>query len=296
MLAFDYTLDPFEVLFKPINRQPGSLREEVNTTVQLIAKSTTAPLAVALSGGIDSEVICRSLLEQEIDFVVFVMQFNDKYNDQDIEWAFKFCTQHRIDPIVLNVDILNFMEQGTKPYIDQGYKSHEVFRYLQLWLMEQAEQQGYSLIMGGREEGISRYKRQPVIKYDPGHMMTHEWNKSHGNRHYPGFYEITPELMAAYLDSPVLKLICQDVNYFVTTPFGVSPEKILEFQRAWPEMQRRAKMNGFERLHPIKNEYQNQLILHMPAPTLHIPVVQIRQQLGLVDLSEIPTKIISLDN
>ena len=48
MLAFDYTLDPFEVLFKSISRQPGSLREEVNTTVQLIAESATEPLAVAL--------------------------------------------------------------------------------------------------------------------------------------------------------------------------------------------------------------------------------------------------------
>jgi len=289
MLAFDYTLDPFEVFFKSILRHPGSLREEVNATVQLIAKSASTPLAVALSGGIDSESICRSLLEQEIDFVVFIMQFDNKYNDQDIEWAFKFCTQHNIDPIVLNVDILDFMEKGTKLYIDQGYQSHEVFRYLQLWLMEQAEQQGYSLIIGGREEAISRYKKQPVIKYDPGHVMTHIWNQSRGNKHYPSFYETTPELMASYLNSPVVRLICQDVNYFVTTPLGESPEKILEFQRAWPGMTRRAKMNGFEKLHPIKDEYQNRLRSDMPARAVYIPVVQIRQQLGLDNFSKIPT-------
>jgi|688.fasta_scaffold159873_10 hypothetical protein len=294
MLAFDYTLYPFTVSFKPINRQAGSLREEVNTTVRLIAKSATAPLAVAFSGGIDSEVICRSLIEQEIDFVVFIMQYNDKYNEQDIEWAFKFCTQHKINPIVLNVDILNFIEQGAKPYIDQGYKSHEVFRYLQLWLMEQAEQQGYSLIMGGREDAISKHAGQPVIKYSPTHVMTHEWNKSHGNRHYPSFYETTPELIAAYLDSSVLKIVCQDVNYFVQNPLGVSPEKILEFQRAWPEMERRVKMNGFERLHPVKDNYQNQLRLQMPfLPTITLPIELIRQQLGLVNFSKIPTEIIS---
>jgi len=216
------------------------------------------------------------------------MKFNDDFNTQDISWAFKFCTENKITPIVLDVDILGFMSQGTRSYIDQGYKSHEVFRYLQLWLMEQAGQQGYSLVMGGREEAISRYKKRPAIRYDLGHIMSHEWNQATGNHHYPSFFETTPELMSAYLDSPVLKLICQDVNYFVSNPIGSSPEKILEFHRAWPEMKRRSKMNGFERLHHIKDKHQDLLKLHMPELIdLYIPVAKIRQQLGLVNLPEI---------
>jgi hypothetical protein len=259
-----------------------SLREEVNNTTKLIAKSTSRPLAVALSGGIDSEIICRSLHEQGIDFTIFIMRFSNEYNSKDIQWAFNFCSEHNIDPKVLDIDIIKFMEQGTRNYIHGGYKSHEIFRYLQLWLMEQVSDQGYSLIMGGREEPITCYNDTAVVRYDPGHLMAHEWNRDHGNYHYPSFFETTPELMAAYLGSPIIKLICQDYNYFVEDSYGASPEKILVLHHSWPEMKRRFKMNGFEQLHPIKNKHQKVLKLRMPTlENLHIPVVEIQQQLGI---------------
>jgi len=288
MLAINYTLGAFNVSFKSISRQPGALKQEVDTTLQLIAETSTRPLAVAFSGGIDSEVICRSLLEQQIPFAVFIMKFCDDYNSADISCAFDFCSQHDIAPIVLDVDILDFMAHGTRSYVTQGYQSHEVFRYLQLWLMEQADAQGYSLIMGGREEPITCHENIPVVRYDPGHLMSHHWNSNHGNQHYPSFFECTPELLAAYLDSPVLKVVCQDAGYFVSNAMGFSPEKILVLHQQWPNMKRRFKMNGFEHLHAIKNKHQQILRLRMPHLTnLYIPVAHIRQQLGLSNLPKI---------
>jgi hypothetical protein len=99
--------------------------------------------------------------------------------------------------------------------------------------------------------------------------------------------------MAAYFDSPVLRLVCQDANYFAPMPKigppGDSIEKILTLHHAWPEMQRRDKRTGFERLKEIKLQEDNALRLRMEptTPDIYLPVTQIRQQLGLIDLSKI---------
>lgn len=290
MLAFDYKLNPVEISFKAITRAPGSLRTEVERTVQLIAGATTKPLAVAFSGGIDSEVICRTLLEQGIKFSVIIMRYQDQHthNIHDIHWAFKFCDEHKIEPILLDVNIIKFMEHGVRPYVDQGYYSHEIFRYLQLWLMEQASQRGYSLILGGREEPITRNNNCPVVRYDPGHLMCHEWNLHKGGDHYPSFFECTPELMAAYYDDPLLKFVLAEPNYFVPNSRGFSPEKILVYHREWPDLERRPKNNGFERLYSIRDQHQKAINGTMPAlENIYIPVQQIRQELGLANLPKI---------
>jgi hypothetical protein len=292
MLAFNHTLYPLEISFQNISRPLKSLREEVNATARLIANTVSQPLAVAFSGGIDSEIICRSLLEQKIDFTVFIMRFIDDYNAEDIQWAFEFCSEHNIDPVVLDVDIIKFAKQDVDIYIKQGYECDKIFRYLQLWLMEQVQQQGYSLIMGGREEGIARRQKHdsPVVRYDAGHIMPHLWNSDHGKQHYPSFYETTSELMAAYFDSPVVRLVSQDANYFDLWSDGQTQchEKILTLHHAWPEMKQRIKRDGFEKLLKFKQEQQHSLKSrwNRDLPGKDILVSQIRQQLGLDNLSK----------
>ena len=69
MMAYEYCLEKqFSVKFNPCTRTPQSWSVEVNNTAKSIAASTNKPLYVLMSGGIDSEMVARSFISNNIKF------------------------------------------------------------------------------------------------------------------------------------------------------------------------------------------------------------------------------------
>lgn len=61
-----------------------------------------------LSGGLDSEIVARSLLEAGVSFipVIFQLKDNEKIQNQyDFEFAMNFCQEHNLKPLVKSIDI-----------------------------------------------------------------------------------------------------------------------------------------------------------------------------------------------
>src|SRR5687768_12507692 len=70
----------FQVTFGKSVGTPGSFRDECVRAARLIGESTKEPIVVALSGGVDSEVIARSFLEAEIPFKAVIVRFTGDVN------------------------------------------------------------------------------------------------------------------------------------------------------------------------------------------------------------------------
>jgi hypothetical protein len=64
--------------------------------------STYTNIYVAMSGGIDSEFVARTFLELGIPFTPIIFKVED-LNELDIWWAFKWCRENHIEPIVVEV-------------------------------------------------------------------------------------------------------------------------------------------------------------------------------------------------
>lgn len=60
-------------------------------------------LYVAMSGGIDSEFVARTFKELSIPFTPIIFKVED-LNELDIWWAFKWCRENKIDPVVVEAD------------------------------------------------------------------------------------------------------------------------------------------------------------------------------------------------
>lgn len=69
---------------------------------------------VYLSGGIDSELVALIFLSKKINFIPVVFELFDNdhqiINDFDIEWAYKFCSQNKIEPIVRSMNVEKFWQ------------------------------------------------------------------------------------------------------------------------------------------------------------------------------------------
>jgi len=59
-------------------------------------------LYVAMSGGIDSEFVARTFLQLGIPFTSIIFKVED-LNELDIWWAFKWCRENNIEPVVVEV-------------------------------------------------------------------------------------------------------------------------------------------------------------------------------------------------
>lgn len=92
-------------------REPEDYRQECINAAKNIYESTEKKILIHLSGGIDSEVVCRSFLEAGINFEVCVWVYENKYNRYDLKHAYEFCNEYNIKVHELKIDIIKFAEK-----------------------------------------------------------------------------------------------------------------------------------------------------------------------------------------
>lgn len=82
--------------------------------------SSIDDILVYYSGGVDSELVCKSLLESKKEFKVVIFQWTNNegkiINEYDLGYAFKFCTDNDLNPIVKTINVENLWE--SKEFIE----------------------------------------------------------------------------------------------------------------------------------------------------------------------------------
>lgn len=278
---FQYNYEPFDIYFNKISRAPLEYKEEILQTIKNIKENTNKPLYISLSGGIDSEVIIRACLEANIDFTAFTVKFVGNRNLHDSMYAAKLIEKYNINSFTITLNARDFFRGEFLKYKNAGYNSRNIFRYLQLYILDTIEQMGGCAILGGREEPFQVINGKIVIPWVKDQSLSSEWMINNNTQHYPYFFLSTPELVASYLETPLIKLLTKDSSYYTSKTFGLVAEKTLIYHHDWPEMERRVKYNGFERLLPLRREIEEMLGLEIPEVTYQLPLDLLKEQLGI---------------
>jgi hypothetical protein len=90
----------FEVLFQPYQFKNKSFEEECDITAQMIA-TKAENIFIGLSGGIDSEFVCKVFLRNFVKFTPIIAVYEG--NEKERAFAFDFCQRHSINPIILEI-------------------------------------------------------------------------------------------------------------------------------------------------------------------------------------------------
>lgn len=291
MIAFDFnyhnipnsTIDErFKVKFKPISRQLFSWKEELIITAKTIQQTNKKPIYVLLSGGVDSEIVCRLFLELGINFKAITIKYKNKLNDYDVYFATKFCRENNIEQKIVELDAEHFFTKGFEQYINQGYRCTNLFFYQQLFLFEIVEELGGFGVSGEGDQSYYTINNTIHLKYNPNSKILFDWCENNKTEHQIQFNCSTPEIMASWMKIDLIDFLLQRPEYFINH-YVDSTEKILIYHREWPEMQRRNKGTGFELMeHRIRKPIEHKLKLRFPdIENLYIPVKDIKQQLGI---------------
>jgi hypothetical protein len=279
--AFDFQLPPnTQLVFRPA-QQTRTFRQQCVETARYVRSQTDRPIVVALSGGIDSEVVCRSFLEAGIDFSVLTMRYSYNLNQHDIRLAEQFCKTFGVKQDFVNVDLQKFYDVDVKRYANQGYQALKIFRYLQLYLMETINAMGATAVLGGGEQVYYNNNGVIQLNYNSDFFNALTWTEQH-ELHFPYFFQTTPEVVASYLQHELIQLLIKNAKYFSGTLVGNSPEKILVYHSEWPDMTRRPKYTGFESWSKMHRATDDDFRARFPGVVpFALPVATIQQQLGI---------------
>ena len=281
----------FQIRFSPIRRALMPWKDEVANTIQAIYHSADSPLFVALSGGIDSEIVARSLLENSIPFSAITIEYTNGFNAHDIQYARDFCKKHSIEHHTVTVDPNYLYTTKMEQYIDQGYCARNLYRYLQLFILETVENLNGTAVLGAETQAYYLLDGQLHIRYSTEILNTIRWCKTNNVDHCVNFFLHNPELYAAYMQMPDVQqvlnnpLACKNTVELDRTrnvPSGASPEKELVYRSVWPDLTERPKYNGFEEIIQLRIHTQDQLRARFPeVGFVYIPVNKIKTQLGI---------------
>lgn len=247
----------FQVSIGACSRPHKSFREECVIAAKLIAEQFTKPIAVGLSGGFDSQVVCLALKEAGIPFTPVILKLTDsagkQYNNFDTDAAEEFCKQEGFDPVIEWLDVDDFYVNRAWALIDEycitvaeiAVQLHLVIKY----------KDTHAYVNGGGDPVIHRTINEDgtsELTYSLGPTPIQQYLMDHNIEGCIKFFMYTPELIAAYLDHPIVHAYdnaqaavhgpVEGVNIWM---YYIKP---MMYVQEWPELVQRRKKTGFENL------------------------------------------------
>lgn len=269
---------PYWTTYGPAEYEPGpnAFKTECLRAAKLLADSAKKPLAVMYSGGLDSEIALRCLLEVGADVTCIVSKYNyrgtNHINSYDTDYAFDFIKKNGLKVIEVEIDIIDFLTYKY-PVLADKFKCNSPTWLLHTHVLSMFPE--YHVVCGGGDIQLNRYAYNdtstglpidPVI--DPRQIENIKMGlfvdeKSHIVAAYESaqelgtncslrFFRHTAELMLAWLqDTDVSHFIKNEKALSCYVRRGISQMHFLHlkpwvFHKYWPDLIPRVKYHGFE--------------------------------------------------
>lgn len=234
--------DIFDYHVGQIEREPMSFVHECKKSAELIRGSTSLPITVLYSGGIDSEIVMESFRTTKIEIRAAFCKYENNYNGHDFEYAQEYCNGHGIPLDIVDLNLMKFWDQEVYDYASlAGCLSPQL--NVIMWLMEQLD--GYLVAATGDVEFRRDHDR--IWRYAINEGGDCSWNRFvelKGMDVVPCFPEYTPEQLLANLELPYLKrLALGEIDYENSTICSKPAiyENTFDFKQ-------RPKFSGFEKV------------------------------------------------
>lgn len=288
---YSFTSNPFRFNLTQCEREPLSWLEETRLTARQIAEGTTKPIYVCMSGGGDSEVVAEAFLHEGIPFTAlsFIHQSNgEQINWYDIKFARDWCKDNKVkhEFALLNFDQL--LTDDVEKYAAEQYVTNNVFRYLQIRMLEEVENRGGYAVLGGGEQ-LYRFEEgrtEAFFRMDRGFSVPVEWCERNNTQHEPYFFFRSSELFLAWQNCPLVKCAVEHPEILVNwnNILGIRGATIRTF---FPKQIWRAKYNGFETVLPQRKKAEERLQELFGSAEYYEPTyTELQQQLVLGSIQQ----------
>lgn len=233
----------FQLRWQRCESQPGTFKEECLRAAQLIFQRTDKKIAILMSGGIDCEIIARSFLELGIPFVALSYRFKAG-SDHDIRHAAAFCGVHNIQHDILDFDEVSFVENEIFS-LAEDFQCPDPYP---LFEIERFKRAAPFFPIFGNGEPTLRYNHDQDGAYlseSGSDYVVWQWQRQTKQEGCYNFFKYTPELFNSFLLDPITQVW---MNKAAELDFDEFSWKYYLYKKHWPDLEKRQKWNGYERM------------------------------------------------
>jgi hypothetical protein len=246
----------WSVDIKPVNRPVKSYYEETKLVAEKVWAEKQGNIHLCYSGGLDSEYVLAVFRTLGMPITPVIMR--TQYNQHETRYAFKYCDENSITPIIIDLDYDKFVESGEFLKIATEYKIAAFQMPSNLWLAKQidgtvitGDSDPHLFLVNGNEWYVDEL--EPLYTQ----FNFYEQNNIHGT---PFFLSYTAEQYLAFLTDPTMQQLSNNQIPGKTGSYS-SKVHVYNNQNKFV-LEQRVKKHGYEIVEqsPIFNHPDIQLV------------------------------------
>lgn len=230
----------WNVEIDPPSRPVGTYFEETVKAAEMVWAQKQGTLYLCYSGGLDSEFALSVFRHLGMDITPVIMC--TQYNQAERQYAFDYCSANNITPVVINLDLDNFISSGKMLEIAKSIECGAWQIPANMWLTSQLDG---TVITGECPPHLKKVDNTWFHDEDQIYHSTATYFKKYGVYGTPFFMNYTAEMVYAFLTDPAIEDLAANKIYGKlgshSTKFRVYNNNNGAF-----ELPNRTKLHGYE--------------------------------------------------
>ncbi len=121
------------------NFQPMQFAQSVADARYFADINESKKIILCLSGGVDSEAMCRAFIAAKVNFQACFLRFKNNLNMFDLKTNIDFCDANSIKYSFVDLDIIDFLESGKYFSVALKYECQSPQIATHLWFLDQID-------------------------------------------------------------------------------------------------------------------------------------------------------------
>lgn len=176
------------------NTIPDTFINENIKAANLIRESTSLPIYIFYSGGINSEIVLKTFKKAKIDFKVVLLKFKKDYNLHKLFWAKKYLDANQIQYVTIELDLKEFFINEALYYVHAGQVIDAEIP-AKLWLINQID--GYPVF--GNSLQIKNYRGKRCLAERESKASIARYLIKTNREGCPNFFHYTPSQILSFI-------------------------------------------------------------------------------------------------
>ncbi len=230
----------WKVEIDPPGRPVGTYFEETVKAAEMVWAQKQGNLYLCYSGGLDSEFALSVFrhLGMEVTPVIMCTQ----YNQTERQYAFDYCDAHNIKPLVVNLDLDEFINSGQMLEIAKSIQCGAWQIASNMWLTSQIEG---TVITGECPPHLKKVNNKWYHDEDQIYHSTVNYFKNNAVYGTPFFMNYTAEMVYAFLTDPAIVELANDRIYGKLGSHSTK-YRVYNNNNGAFELVNRTKLHGYE--------------------------------------------------
>jgi len=244
---FTVEIDPLPAKFNNLYIESCQAAEELYDLKQ-------GKFYILYSGGIDSEHCLSVFLSLGMDVTPVIIKLNPGYNNHDTAFAFKFCQEKNIKPLVIDIDFNHFVESGKMYNICKEINASKFGRAPVAYAAGLLDG---TVILGDGQPYI-RLNQEDNTWYmieDEHDFSIYKYFQNHGIHGTAHYNRFTPGMFAAHMSDPIMLELA---NNQLSGKLSNNTSRHFVYNRhSGFNLRPRHKFHGFETIHRYEHFRRN---------------------------------------